>query len=597
MRKKRLMIYGTLLLVIIVLIGFGLFQLIEYNIRLAHPLETAFEQASSETQVPVALLKAVGYAETRFDMHDVQGNTQGPGVYGLMNLLSNKKGPDPLDRAARELGVSELQIKTDATTNIRAGAIILKDYALQLSANKTLPTSLNGWRGAVALYGGGSQSRYVVNLYVGQVYKALHTGFKVQTVSGETIELAAQPVTVQPLTTSEMPPALAKLPVGCTMDNKVDYPGAVDCILNPAQHDCTEVPGTNAPCSYLPANRPKDMTITHVVIHDLEGDVARALSAFQDPKSIAVPHYIVGSDGTVYQVVRDKDVAFHAANLWYNQHAIGIEHEGYATSGNIWYTVATYLASAKLTAYLSQKYHIPLDHDHIVSHGTVQGSTLANIPNHVDPGMYWQWDYYLNLIHEQGISYSQEPSANNVISLHLASNTSTNKVNFFYLYNSPRIDPHNLIPQAGINSDVTDETDNVESNVSYYYLDKKPDQNGSSTMMYEIWYGESMNAQQRPPDQFMHARLAWLAVPAESVRSGSGTAIKLHSSDGKPVQVSGSPRNNTSTSNYHIGDAPDGAIFVSAYTIPGDKTVKQWYEINYNHRQAWVPASVVQVMH
>jgi N-acetyl-anhydromuramyl-L-alanine amidase AmpD len=596
MRKKRLMIYGTLLLAIIVLLGFGLFQLIAYNLRLATPLETAFQQAASESQVPVALLKAVAYTETRFDMHDVQGNTEGPGTYGIMNLLSSKKGPDPLGRAARELGVSELKIKTDAATNIRAGAIILKDNALQLSANKTLPTSLNGWRGAVALYGG-AQSLYVVNLYVSQVYKALHNGFKVQTTSGETIELAAQPVTLQPLTTNEMPPTLAKLPAGCTMDNKVDYPGAVDCILNPALHDCTKVPGTNAPCSYLPASRPKDMTITHVVIHDIEGDVARALSAFQDPLSIAVPHYIVGSDGTVYQTVREHDVAFHVGNFWYNQHSIGIEHEGYATSGNIWYTAATYLASAKLTAYLSQKYHIPLDHDHIVSHGTVQGPNLANIPNHVDPGMYWQWDYYLNLIHEQGVPYPQEPYDQNVISLHLAPNTSTNKVNFFYLYNSPRIDPHNLIPHAGISTDVTDETRNVESAISYYYLAKTPDQNGSGTMMYEIWYGESLNTQSQPPDQFMHARLAWLAVPAGSARNGQGTPVKLHSSDGKPLQISGSPKNNTSTNNYYIGDAPDGAIFVSAYSVPGDKAGSRWYEINYNHRQAWVPASVVQVMH
>lgn len=586
------MIYGSLLLVIIVLLGFGLYQLIEYNIRLAHPLATAFEQASSESQVPVALLEAVAYAETRFDMHDVQGNTEGPGAYGIMNLLSSKKGPDPLGRAAKELGVSQLKIKTDAATNIRAGAILLKDDALQLSAHKTLPTSLNGWRGAVALYSG-VQARYLLNLYVGQVYKALHNGFKVQTVSGETIELAAQSVTIQPLATNELPPTLAKVPAGCTMDNKVDYPGAVDCILNPAQHDCTKVPGTNAPCSYLPANRPKDMTITNVVIHDLEGGIARSISSFLDPKSIAVPHYVVGSDGTVYQMVREQDVAFHAGNLWYNQHSIGIEHEGYATSGNIWYSAATYLASARLTAYLSQKYHIPLDHDHIVSHGTVQGPNLANIPNHVDPGLYWQWDYYLNLIHEQGIPYPQEPFAKNVISLHLAPDTSTSKVNFFYLYNSPRIDPHNLIPHAGISSDVTDETSNVEADISYYYLAKTSDQNGSGTMMYEIWYGESVNL----PKQFMQARLAWLAVPSGSARNGQGTPVKLHSPDGKPVQVSGSPKDKTPTIDYHIGDAPDGAIFVSAYSVPGDKPDTQWYEINYNHRQAWVPTSAVQVVH
>ncbi len=594
MSKKKLITYGIPLLLIIALLGYGLVRLIQYNIQQANPLETAFQQVASDTQVPAALLKAVAYTETRFDMHRT-GPMEGPGTYGIMNLLSKEEGVSPLGRAARELGVSELKIKTDAATNIRAGAVILKDNALQLSTRKTLPPSLNGWRGAVALYGV-SQSRYVVNLYVAQVYQALHDGFKVQALSGEMIELAPQPVTTQPLTTSEMPPTLATLPAGCTLDNKVDYPGAVDCVLNPDQHDCMKVPGTNTPCSYFP-DRPKNASITYVVIHDIEGNAPRALAAFQDPKSMAVTHYIVGTDGTVYQVVREKDTAFHAANLWYNQRAIGIEHEGYGTSGSIWYTPATYQASAKLTAYLAKKYHIPLEHDRIVSHGTVQGSSLAKVPNHVDPGMYWQWDYYLNQVHQQGVAYSQEPPARNTISLHLPANASTSKVNFFYLYNSPRIDPHNLIPQSSSKSDVTDEANNVEASVSYYYLDKQPDQNGSGTMMYQIWYGESLDAQSKPPKQFMHARLAWLAVPPGVARDGQGTPVKLHSSDGKPVQISGSPRNNTSTADYHIGDAPDGAIFVSAYSTPGDKPGDRWYEINYNHRQAWVPSSAIQVIH
>jgi hypothetical protein len=68
----------------------------------------------------------------------------------------------------------------------------------------------------------------------------------------------------------------------------------------------------------------------------------------------------------------------------------------------------------------------------------------------------------------------------------------------------------------------------------------------------------------------------------------------LHSADGEPIPISGSPKTNTATTDYHIGDAPDGAIFVSAYSVPEDKTLTQWYEINYNHRQAWVPDSAVE---
>lgn len=141
------------------------------------------------------------------------------------------------------------------------------------------------------------------------------------------------------------------------------------------------------------------------------------------------------------------------------------------------------------------------------------------------------------------------------------------------------------------------ETDNIETAISYYYLNKVPDQNGSGNMMYEIWYGESVDAQSQPPNQYMQARLAWLAVPPGVARDGQGTVVRLHSADGKPVQISGSPKSNAATINYYIGNAPDGATFVSGYQVLEDGTRHQWYEINYNHRQAWVPASAIQVVH
>ena len=81
-----------------------------------------------------------------------------------------------------------------------------------------------------------------------------------------------------------------------------------------------------------------------------------------------------------------------------NEQSIGIEHTGFGATGYQWYNTAQYLASAKLVAYLLNKYHIPLDHDHIVSHGTVPAAFLKASPNHVDPGPYWLWDYYFNLI-------------------------------------------------------------------------------------------------------------------------------------------------------------------------------------------------------
>ena len=45
------------------------------------------------------------------------------------------------------------------------------------------------------------------------------------------------------------------------------------------------------------------------------------------------------------------------------------------------------------------------DRAHVTAHGTTPAPTLGTSPNHVDPGQYWLWDYYLGLIHGQGVPY------------------------------------------------------------------------------------------------------------------------------------------------------------------------------------------------
>ncbi len=42
-----------------------------------------------------------------------------------------------------------------------------------------------------------------------------------------------------------------------------------------------------------------------------------------------------------------------------------------------------------------------------------------------------------------------------------------------------------------------------------------------------------------------------------------------------------------------IGDMPGGSLCASAYTIIENGATNLWYEINDNHRPAWVPASEV----
>jgi N-acetyl-anhydromuramyl-L-alanine amidase AmpD len=91
-------------------------------------------------------------------------------------------------------------------------------------------------------------------------------------------------------------------------------------------------------------------------------------------------------------MVREADVAYHAGNREWNERSIGIEHEGYVDDPDRWFTDTAYRASAQLAADISTRYDIPIDREHIVGHHEVPGAT------HTDPGPYWDWDRYLDLV-------------------------------------------------------------------------------------------------------------------------------------------------------------------------------------------------------
>ena len=378
------------------------------------------------------------------------------------------------------------------------------------------------------------------------------------------------------------------LPTGCIDDGNTDYPGAVDCIVRPKTFDCNLVPD-KAPCTYEDADRPTDYPVDYVVIHDIEGTASRAISTFHNVRSLVSIHYIVDSNGTIYQLLHDTDIAYHAGNYWYNQRALGIENVGYAANGYQWYNAAQYQATARLTAYLLNKYHIPLDRGHVIGHGNVPSPSLALMPNHVDPGPYWLWDYYFSLINSYGIPYTRGSWDANVIAIHPASDLLPlgaggqelpQNYNFFTLYNGPST-ASGQIPHAGGDT-VTDETGNIEPGSSYAYTNQVIDPAGSGDIMYQIWYGVEMPQRSRKLTHFAQARQVWLAIQRGYVTHGVGIIITLNDK----TKIYGKP---TLDSSSQIGEAPAGAVFDAIFTIHDDKS-GDWYTINFNHRQAWVLA-------
>ncbi len=318
--------------------------------------------------------------------------------FGCMHLVQNPHF-DTLDQAAQALRVSTAQLKTDLATNIRGGAVVLRAEALRLSPAHTLPAHLSGWYGAVAAYSAAG-TRSTAFLYADTLYQVLNRGFSARADDGEAVTLAPQGVQPNRITATNVR-ATATLPAGCVQDSNVDYSSAIDCILSPSKYDCN----LTSPCNYQDSNRPTSYPLPFVLIHDIEGTAQDALTIFQNASNAVSAHYLVDSDGTIYQVIHEKDIAYQAGNFWYNARSIGIEHAGFDATGYQWYNATEYLASAKLVAYLSKKYNIPLDHAHLVAHGTVPGPTLSTTPNHVDPGPYWLWDYYFGLINQQGVPF------------------------------------------------------------------------------------------------------------------------------------------------------------------------------------------------
>lgn len=559
---------------------------------------SVFQRASARTHVPAALLEALCYYEGRLSMNGGRPNIDHG--YGCMDLLRNSRG-NTLGQAARDLHVSDRALQTSLAANVLGGAAVLRDEARALSPGHRLPASLAGWYGAAAAYEH-PVARSAGLMFANGIYAVLRTGFTGHTDQGQRVTLAGQRVTPDTASAAGVRGDISALPKVCKNDpSAVDYPGAVDCIV-PKSYNCVTSPNPYPDCTYNGADRPGKLTINGIIIHDVEGSALDAINVFWTENSGVSVQYVVGSDGTVYQTLHEKDIPFGDGNYWSNQHTVQIENAGWDATGYNWYNAAEYQGSANLTAYLLKKYNLRLDRTDVLAHGTVPPINAGEQPvMHVDPGPYWLWDYYFRLIHQQGVPYPAPSGNSHVIALSPSTDqrpfgkngteTPAN-FNFFYLYKGPST-ASGLIPQMNSPTDVTDETNNVEPGMDYYYLNKVKDPAGTGDTMYEIWYGEVDRAHLSTPNYTEHAHLAWLAVPpGDHVVRGDDAAVTLHPpANGKNLWIFGDP---IPQPLFHIGRAPSGSVFASGGTVMQGGV--NWYVIDYNHRQAYVPPSEVTVM-
>ena len=148
--------------------------------------------------------------------------------------------------------------------------------------------------------------------------------------------------------------------------------------------------------------------VKSIIIHTTEdSSYGAAIAWFQNPTGDTSAHYIVQRNGSVVQMVREKDIAHHAGTLgisasWiWNQYTIGIEIERLANATEV-ITSAQYSSVKNLVDSIRTRFNVPFVFpvetpisspsvlmDGIMGHG-------KSVVNGIDP-VKWDWVYFQGL--------------------------------------------------------------------------------------------------------------------------------------------------------------------------------------------------------
>lgn len=156
-----------------------------------------------------------------------------------------------------------------------------------------------------------------------------------------------------------------------------------------------------------------------IVVHTMEtpenrGRAHQVAAWFAGPTAPqASAHYMV-DDAEIYISVKEEDTAWAVDDFELNQKSISIEHAGTAAQTPAeWadpYSVSELKLSATLAADIAKRWNIPVvkltPQDILAGKSGICGHvdiTLAKKIHggHTDPGQFFPWDLYINLIKEK----------------------------------------------------------------------------------------------------------------------------------------------------------------------------------------------------
>lgn len=607
----------------------------------AEALQRAFASAATEYRVPQSVLLAVSYLQSRWDGHggapsvsggygpmhltdartalatvtehfadgteDARGDSARPALYPRVRVPADAALPArlrTLPKAAGLTGIPAERLRTDPAANVAGGAALLA--AAQREMGEPLSADPAHWYGAVARFSGADDTATAA-AYANDVFDVLRTGQARTTDAGQLVALAAQPG-VRADTGQ-----LRLTGLRTTVADDTECPTTVSCESIPAPYAQF---GTDDYGNHDLGDRPASQGIRYIVIHDTEGTWDETVKLVQDPAYVSWNYTIRSTDGLIAQHVKAKDVAWHAGNWYINSKSIGIEHEGFLAAPDAWYTEAMYRSSARLVRYLTDKYGIPLDRQHILGHENVPGPTTSSIPGmHTDPGPYWDWRHYFELLEHPFKRTAGKTGGLVTVLPDYATNQpaytgcvgkgqpcATHGSGEVRLY-SDHDESSALIKDVGLGTTPTTDVNDLSSRVSTGQQYAVADTWGDWTA---IWYlGQKAWFRNSATDPTAVSAAGLVVTPKAGLKSVPvyGRAYPEASAypSGVPAQsISPLPYTIPAGQAYVVGDAVPGEYLYATTFATGSHRVvvgkDLYYEIQYGHRVEFVRAADVDVV-
>ncbi|AEA43220.1 N-acetylmuramoyl-L-alanine amidase [Fluviicola taffensis] len=390
---------------------------------LAQTSQANFESYCQQTYaaypgIPKGILEAVSFTQTRMSYlttSELESCSGLPKSHGFLGLIAHGKGyfKENLKLVSQISGVPVSQIKQDPAAEISAFGKVVDVYMKELKGT-SLPNSLKEIFNRLSyLSDSGRVNAFARDAELYELFKFLNNdensalyhfpnyNFDLKSLFGSQ-NLSV--LSAQRITFSEN---------GIQSNSGQNYlPKKTESLVKSLEY----TPAVWNPAPSCNFSSRSGTAISAITIHTIQGTYAGAISWSQNCSSSVSYHYVVrSSDGQVTQMVLEANKAWHVGSE--NPYTIGYEHEGYVTQAQ-WYTPALYNASAGITRDICQSgYGIsPLRtfSGAATSGANVLGGCIKikghqHFPNqtHTDPGIYWNWALYYQLV-------NNNPTQNNL---------------------------------------------------------------------------------------------------------------------------------------------------------------------------------------